>query len=174
MQWARYFERVSPSISLQTIFFRQNMAVTPDDLWSAIQSAKDDASWVPYMRDQKFRIKEVIMDTWIVQNRYPVLNVTMNYETGEVAITQKCFHATEDINNKWWIPISYTVPDFSNTMLNNWLKPDETLKVQINTRDWIIVNLQQTGEKIRRNFFFIKIQTPCQTIIVILITKAIT
>ncbi|XP_024867171.1 aminopeptidase 1-like isoform X2 [Temnothorax curvispinosus] len=54
---------------------KQYTAFTPDNLWSAIQSAKDEASYVPYMRDQKFRIKEV-MDTWIVQNRYPVLNVT--------------------------------------------------------------------------------------------------
>ncbi|XP_024875506.1 aminopeptidase N-like [Temnothorax curvispinosus] len=126
---------------------KKYMAVTPDDLWSVIQRAKDEASYVPSMRDQKFRIKEV-MNTWIVQNRYPVLNVTMNYKTGEVAITQKCFRATEDINNKWWIPISYTdesFPDFSNTMPNNWLKPDETLRVQINTSDWIIVNLQQTA-----------------------------
>ncbi|XP_071636758.1 aminopeptidase N-like [Temnothorax longispinosus] len=128
------------------------MAVIPDDFWSAIQSAKDEASYVPSMRDQKFRIKDV-MDTWIVQNRYPVLNVTMNYHTGELTITQKCFHATEDINNKWWIPISYTdenFPDFSNTAPISWLKPDdEILRVQINPlvaigHGWIIVNLQQT------------------------------
>ncbi|XP_071630397.1 aminopeptidase N-like [Temnothorax longispinosus] len=126
---------------------KQYIAVTPDDFWSVIQSAKDEASWVPRMRDQNFGIKKV-MDTWIVQNRYPVLNVTMNYKTGEVAITQKCFRATEDFNNKWWIPISYTdesFPDFNNTMPNNWLKPDETLRVQINTSGWIIVNLQQTA-----------------------------
>ncbi|XP_077255618.1 aminopeptidase N-like isoform X2 [Temnothorax americanus] len=126
---------------------KYNKAATPYGLWIAIQSAKDEVSYVPYMRDQKFRIEEV-MDTWIVQNRYPVLNVTMNYKTGEVTITQKSFHATEDINNKWWIPISYTdvrFPDFSNTMPNNWLKPNETLRVQINTRGWIIVNLQQTA-----------------------------
>ncbi|XP_071561430.1 aminopeptidase N-like [Temnothorax nylanderi] len=126
---------------------KQYMAVTSDDLWSAIQSAKNKASWVPYMRDQKFKIKEV-MDTWTTQNRYPVLNVTINYETGEMYITQQCVRATESINNKWWIPISYTDQsflDFSNTMPNNWLKPDKTLRVQINTRGWIIVNLQQTA-----------------------------
>ncbi|XP_077274362.1 aminopeptidase N-like isoform X4 [Temnothorax americanus] len=126
---------------------KQYMAVTPDDLWSDIQSAKNEASWVPHMRDQNFGIKEV-MDTWINQDRYPVLNVTINYETGEMYITQQCVRATESINNKWWIPISYTDQSFlafSNTMPNNWLKPDETLRVQINTRGWIIVNLQQTA-----------------------------
>ncbi|XP_024882816.1 aminopeptidase N-like, partial [Temnothorax curvispinosus] len=126
---------------------KQYMAVTSDNLWSAIQSAKNEASWVPHMRDQKFKIKEV-MDTWITQNRYPVLYVTINYETGEMYITQQCVRATECINNKWWIPISYTDQSFlafSNTMPNNWLKPDETLRVQINTRGWIIVNLQQTA-----------------------------
>ncbi|XP_071561427.1 aminopeptidase N-like isoform X1 [Temnothorax nylanderi] len=126
---------------------KQYMAVTSDDLWSDIQSAKNEASWVPRMRDQNFGIKEV-MDTWINQDRYPVLNVTINYETNEMAITQKCFHELIPADNKWWIPISYTdqsFPDFSNTMPNNWLKPDETLRVQINTRGWIIVNLQQTA-----------------------------
>ncbi|XP_077274293.1 aminopeptidase N-like isoform X2 [Temnothorax americanus] len=135
---------------------KQYSAVTPDDFWSAIQSAKDEAyySYVPSMRDQEFRIKDV-MDTWIIQNRYPVLNVTMNHHTGEVTITQNRFHATEDINNKWWIPISYTdenSPDFSNTAPISWLKPDdETLRVQIHTLGtkvgygWIIVNLQQTA-----------------------------
>ncbi|XP_024878936.1 aminopeptidase M1-like [Temnothorax curvispinosus] len=126
----------------------QYTAVTPDDFWSAIQSAKDEASYDFYMRDQQFGIKEV-MDTWIVQNRYPVLNVTMNYKTGDLAIThQKNFHATDDINNKWWIPISYAYegsPYFSNTMPHNWLKPDETFRVQIITKGWIIVNLQQTA-----------------------------
>ncbi|XP_024875505.1 puromycin-sensitive aminopeptidase-like protein [Temnothorax curvispinosus] len=122
-------------------------SVTPDDLWSAMQSALQMAPYVPYMQQEDFKIKEV-MDTWINQNRYPVLNVTINYETGEVAVTQKCFRATECTNNKWWIPMTYADQsnlDFSNTMPNNWLGPDQTSRVEINTRDWIIVNVQQTA-----------------------------
>ncbi|XP_071581119.1 aminopeptidase N-like isoform X2 [Temnothorax nylanderi] len=132
-----------------TKYFATNQfgSVTPDDLWSAMQSALQMAPYIPYMQQQDFKIKDV-MDTWINQNRYPVLNVTINYKTGEVAITQKCFHATEDINNKWWIPMTYADQsnlDFSNTMPNNWLGPDQTSRVEINTRDWIIVNVQQTA-----------------------------
>ncbi|XP_077274395.1 aminopeptidase N-like [Temnothorax americanus] len=132
---------------------KQYSAVTPDDFWRAIQSAKDERTYPP--RDSYFfkvRIKEV-MDMWIVQNRYPVLNVTMNYETGnyktgELVITQNCFHATEGTNNKWWIPITFTDEsrlNFSNTMPILWLEPDKTLRVPINTLGWIIVNLQQTA-----------------------------
>ncbi|XP_071627911.1 aminopeptidase N-like [Temnothorax longispinosus] len=132
----------------------QYSAVTPDDFWRAIQSAEDEPSYPPrYRYYMNIRIKEV-MDMWIVQNRYPVLNVTMNYHTGnyktagELVITQKCFHATEGTNNKWWIPITYTDEsrlNFSNTMPIFWLEPDETLKIPINTLGWIIVNLQQTA-----------------------------
>ncbi|XP_024876606.1 aminopeptidase Q-like [Temnothorax curvispinosus] len=122
-------------------------SVTPDDLWSAMQSALQMAPYISYMQQQDFKIKDV-MDTWINQNRYPVLNVTINYKTGEVAVTQKCFRVTECINNKWWIPMTYADQsnlDFSNTMPNNWLGPDQTSRVEINIRDWIIVNVQQTA-----------------------------
>ncbi|XP_077260900.1 aminopeptidase N-like [Temnothorax americanus] len=126
-------------------------SVTPDDLWSAMQSALEEAPYyIPYMQQQDFKIKEV-MDTWMNQELYPVLNVTINYATGEVAITQKCVRnvrATESINNKWWIPITYADQsnlDFSNTMPNNWLGPDQTSRVKISTRNWIIVNVQQTA-----------------------------
>ncbi|XP_071561639.1 aminopeptidase N-like [Temnothorax nylanderi] len=122
-------------------------SVTSDDLWNAMQSALQMAPYIPYMQQQDFKIKDV-MDTWINQNRYPVLNVTINYETGEVAVTQKCFRATKRINNKWWIPMTYADQsnfDFSRTMPNNWLGPNQTSRVEINTRDWIIVNVQQTA-----------------------------
>ncbi|XP_071627754.1 aminopeptidase N-like [Temnothorax longispinosus] len=124
-------------------------SVTSDDLWNAMQSALQMAPYIPYMHEQQdFKIKDV-MDTWINQNRYPVLNVTINYETGEVAVTQKCFRATKRINNnEWWIPMTYADQsnlDFSRTMPNNWLGPNQTSRVEINTRDWIIVNVQQTA-----------------------------
>ncbi|XP_071651163.1 aminopeptidase N-like [Temnothorax longispinosus] len=132
-------------------YFEANQfgSVTPDDLWSAMQSALEEAPYIPYMQQQDFKIKEV-MDTWMNQELYPVLNVTINYATGEVAITQKCVRnvrATESINNKWWIPMTYADQsnlDFSNTMPNNWLGPDQTSRVEISTKNWIIVNVQQT------------------------------
>ncbi|KYQ58025.1 Aminopeptidase N [Trachymyrmex zeteki] len=115
---------------------------TPDDLWSAMQTALDESD-VPH---EQYKIKEV-MDTWMNQNSYPEVNVIKNYTTGEVTISQKCVYEHE-INNKWWIPITFATqsnPNFSNTVPRYWLRPDENVTFITDPSDWIIVNIQQTG-----------------------------
>ncbi|KAG5321949.1 AMPE aminopeptidase, partial [Pseudoatta argentina] len=118
-------------------------STTPDDLWSTMQSALDESD-VPH---EDYKIKEV-MDTWMNQDRYPIVNVKKNYETGEVTISQICFQKFhETINNKWWIPVTFATqsnPNFSNTMPRYWLRPDQNINFTINSNDWIILNLQQT------------------------------
>ncbi|KAL6260350.1 hypothetical protein P5V15_007881 [Pogonomyrmex californicus] len=121
-------------------------SVTSDDLWIALQDALDKSE-VPH---DNYKIKEV-MDTWIKQKSYPLLNVTRNYTTGEVIISQRPNHNLTDIdiNIKWWVPVTFatqTNPNFSNTLPRYWLRPqDQNISFQIDTNDWIIVNLQQTG-----------------------------
>ncbi|XP_011058986.1 PREDICTED: aminopeptidase N-like isoform X1 [Acromyrmex echinatior] len=119
-------------------------STTPDDLWSTMQSALDESD-VPH---EDYKIKEV-MDTWMNQDRYPIVNVKKNYETGEVTISQICFQKfNETITNKWWIPVTFATqsnPNFSNTMPKYWLRPDQNISFTINSNDWIILNLQQTG-----------------------------
>lgn len=112
-----------------------------------MQSALDEST-IP---NKNFKIKEV-MDLWMNQNLYPVLNVTRNYETNEVKITQKCVRATDD--REWWIPITFATesnPDFSKTVPERWLRPNQTrssLKINLNNAQWIIFNVQQTGTDI--------------------------
>ncbi|KYM93558.1 Aminopeptidase N [Cyphomyrmex costatus] len=124
----------------------QFSSTTPDDLWSAMQSALDESD-VPH---EGYRIREV-MNTWINQKRYPVINVMRNYETGEVTLSQTCFRTqdtAECINSTWWIPVTYATqsnPDFSNVIPKFWLRPDQNISFRINPNDWIILNLQQTG-----------------------------
>ncbi|KAG5329665.1 AMPQ Aminopeptidase, partial [Acromyrmex heyeri] len=124
--------------------FSQFNSTTPDDLWSTMQSALDESD-VPH---EDYKIKEV-MDTWMNQDRYPIVNVKKNYETGEVTISQICFQKfNETITNKWWIPVTFATqsnPNFSNTMPRYWLRPDQNISFTINSNDWIILNLQQTG-----------------------------
>ncbi|XP_025073060.1 aminopeptidase N-like [Pogonomyrmex barbatus] len=122
-------------------------SATSDDLWIALQDALDKSE-VPH---NNYKIKEV-MDTWIKQKTYPLVNVTRNYTTGEVIISQRSSYNLEetDVDSiKWWIPVTFatqTNPDFSNTSPRYWLKPqDQNISFQIDTNDWIIVNLQQTG-----------------------------
>ncbi|XP_018392728.1 PREDICTED: aminopeptidase N [Cyphomyrmex costatus] len=125
----------------------QFSTATPDDLWSAMQSALDESD-VPH---EGYRIKEV-MDTWMNQERYPFVHVERNYETGEVTISQSCVRQhgeTEMKTTKWWIPITFATQsnlDFSNTVPRYWLRPDQhNISFIINPNDWIIVNLQLTG-----------------------------
>ncbi|KAL6260340.1 hypothetical protein P5V15_007871 [Pogonomyrmex californicus] len=138
-------------------------SATSDDLWVALQDALDKKS-LPH---NNYKIKEV-MDTWIKQKTYPLVNVTRNYTTGEVIISQRSSTVkviisqrssnlkkrveTKYVNDdsiKWWVPVTFatqTNPDFSNTSPRYWLKPqDQNISFQIDTNDWIIVNLQQTG-----------------------------
>ncbi|XP_018338395.1 PREDICTED: aminopeptidase Q-like [Trachymyrmex septentrionalis] len=122
----------------------QFKSTTPDDLWSTMQSALDESN-VPH---KDYKIKGV-MDTWMNQDRYPIVNVKKNYETGEVTISQICFQRfNETVTNKWWIPVTFATqsnPNFSNTVPRHWLRPDQNISFTINSNDWIIVNLQQTG-----------------------------
>ncbi|XP_018399425.1 PREDICTED: aminopeptidase N-like [Cyphomyrmex costatus] len=124
----------------------QFRSVTPDDLWSAMQSALNQSD-IPH---EDYKIKEV-MDTWINQESYPFVHVEKNYETGEVTISKICLGQFKEIScaNTWWIPITFATqsnPDFSNTVPSYWLRPDQhNISFTINPNDWIIVNLQLTG-----------------------------
>jgi len=110
-----------------------------------------DTSDVPH---NAYRLKEV-MDTWMKQSDFPVVHVTRKKDTNEIILTQEHFvpkNESENVNdNKWWIPLTFatqTNPDFSNTLPTHWLKPqDQHITIDgIDPNDWIIVNLQQTGE----------------------------
>jgi len=118
-----------------------------------MQSALDESN----VLHEDYKIKEV-MDTWMNQDRYPVVNVKKNYETGEVTISQICFQRfNETITNKWWIPVTFATqsnPNFSNTVPRHWLRPDQNISFTINSNDWIIVNLQQTGKYGLTNLFY--------------------
>jgi len=101
-------------------------------------------------------IKEM-MDSWINQNYYPILNVKRNKDHLEIS-TVSTIHAI------WWIPLSYTVQmhiDFKNTLFDKWLNSQNSLFLTFFTGlylnlndDWIIFNLQQTGVYIYALYLF--------------------
>ncbi|EZA50169.1 Aminopeptidase N [Ooceraea biroi] len=158
--YSRYFLKFV-SIDL-CVTNTQFSTVTANDLWTAMQIALNESD----ILHKDYKIKEV-MDTWIKQNDYPTVLVTRNYKTNETRVSQEHFrlHALndEDDNNgdnnngddnngddkKWWIPVTFTTQtnlDFSNTVPKYWLTPvHENVDLIINSNDWIIVNLQQTG-----------------------------
>lgn len=61
----------------------------PDDLWQALQEqAEKDRIPLPTT------VKE-IMDTWTNQMGYPLINVTRDYVTGNVTVSQVLVYVTE-------------------------------------------------------------------------------
>lgn len=90
------------------------------------------------------------MNTWTMQQMYPMLQVIRNYTTGQVIIYQTNIITLNKA--KWWIPLTYTSqekPNFLDTTPRIWLKPHVnlfTLDELYQKEQWIIFNLQQTGE----------------------------
>lgn len=50
---------------------------------------------------------------------------------------------------KWWVPLTYVEeknPDFNNTKITEWLKPNEDLIIKnIDKNGWFIFNTQHAG-----------------------------
>jgi len=102
------------------------------------------------------------MTTWIEQKGYPLITVTRDQHTGNIKITQEHFqpykimtvrkNTNNDIKNmRWWVPINFatrTDPNFSSTLATHWLSPEtaELVIHDVDSQDWIIVNIQQTGK----------------------------
>lgn len=117
-----------------------------------MQEGLDEAN-VPH---GKFSVKQV-MDTWVKQAGYPLVNVTRNYSSGSLTLTQRRYlintepEDPELNNGKWWIPISIVTRsnmNFSSTTPTHWMKPtDEHLTIDgIDPNDWVIVNVQSAGD----------------------------
>lgn len=139
---------------LYCIFSEYKFADT-DDLWSAMQTALNGQKSTPIIDIKK------VMDTYIMQKSFPVVVVTRDYVTGNTIIWQQSyttFQPLQDISqmgkikydfSKWWIPVTWTTesyPNFNQTIPTLWLGPvANTIKIDTNPDDWIIINLQQIG-----------------------------
>lgn len=132
--------------------FSRFKTATPDDFWNALQEALKESTDVL----EKVEFKTVMVN-WLSSSNYPVVKVTRTPKRlGIVRIWQEPFYVQEgdEENNTtlWWIPITYTTQsycNFSNTLPSVWLTPSlglEKIIYNIPEDDWIIVNLQQTGE----------------------------
>ncbi|KAL6261015.1 hypothetical protein P5V15_008541 [Pogonomyrmex californicus] len=110
-----------------------------DDFWTDIQSIYD----LQTKGSRKIIVKD-IMDPWIKEKRYPVLDVTINYLNAMKTISIKNFE-------KWTIPLTYTVSpniNFRDTLALNWVKVELEYTSEVSQElkcQWIIVNRQQTG-----------------------------
>lgn len=134
------------------IFYSQFGVACSDDLFDAHVKQIQDGNG----KNRKFSLKTV-MDTWVNQKGYPVLDVTS--KDNEIKITQKRF-VTGQLDEKdkhvykYYVPINYATedkPNFKDTSPIAWLTPeDEEISFKAPKDKWLIVNIQQTGK--RSNF----------------------
>lgn len=121
-------------------------STSPDDLWIAMQIAVNKSGQVEY----KFNIKK-LMDTWTMQNHYPVLRMSRNYHNVRTIIWSEMHNVTKQ--NNWWIPVTYATQTSLNfnvtwSYIQEWLSPQKSFLYlpSIDKNDWIIINLQQIGK----------------------------
>ncbi|KAL4706772.1 hypothetical protein ACJJTC_018153 [Scirpophaga incertulas] len=90
--------------------------------------------------------------TWTEQGGHPILDVTVDRQTGAVTIQQRQFnmnggYTTPEMN--WFVPITFATarnPDFANTKPSHIIKDaNTTLHLGLGTNEWIIFNVQQSG-----------------------------
>ncbi|XP_066591366.1 uncharacterized protein [Prorops nasuta] len=128
---------------------KSNDVATPDDLWQSFQKIVDESN---VKLDDPVKM---IMETWTNQPGYPVIYVSTD-ETGLVTLQQKRFFI-RNLNNmpsemKWHVPLTWTTskkdqqPNFKSVETKLWLKKDsETTNIKIDSNEWIIFNIQQSG-----------------------------
>lgn len=121
-----------------------------DDLWHFMTEAYLEDNSLP----SDVTVK-TIMDTWTLQEGYPVVTVTADHK-GSAKLTQKRFltlgdEKEEDLSYKWWIPITFTSqkrPFFRHTRAQTWLssQADHVIVTGLPPPQlWHIFNLQMTG-----------------------------
>ena len=109
------------------------------------------------------------MDAWTTKMGFPVVNVTRNYTTKQIEFAQSRFtfiapNQWKSLEIKydealWWIPLSYTTSNeanFENTKPKDWIRGTQKITKDfenITDDDWIIVNIQGTGDWKTSSFF---------------------
>ncbi|XP_043064908.1 aminopeptidase N-like [Drosophila ficusphila] len=96
-----------------------------DDLWDSLTQAAHKNVALP----KDYEIK-AIMDSWILQTGYPIVNVTRDYTTRTASLSQERYLLNTNLSRTdhkecWWIPLSFTTQeekDFNNTAPKAWME----------------------------------------------------
>lgn len=132
------FENFNKSIT-NYLLMNAFKSATPDDLFHAIETTN---------KLQYKGIAHDIMSSWTNQDGYPLVTLTIDYNSSVASISQKQFFISSQLqksDNQWWIPVTMSIesyPNFDNTTPIDWLNPDKSnLVVKIaNTTGWVILN----------------------------------
>ncbi|EDV58060.2 uncharacterized protein Dere_GG24189 [Drosophila erecta] len=116
---------------------------TPELFWRSLQLASEREAALAKNWDVKS-----IMDTWTMQDGYPLVTVIRN--GSEVFLTQR--HALNRSSSQlWWIPLTYLIEGGSfskNLEPRAWLSADShsiKLNAIVPPNQWILLNLRAVG-----------------------------
>lgn len=119
----------------------------PKHLYDALQSVAGE--------ENKLNVTS-FMGSWVTQAGYPVLSVSIN-DAKSITVKQTRFlrnyggNGHED-QTLWHIPITYATnknnADFNSTSTTAFIKDQETT-IDIKDVDWVIFNVQQSGNHIK-------------------------
>nr|XP_015840749.1 PREDICTED: aminopeptidase N-like [Tribolium castaneum] len=116
----------------------------PKDLWIALNATAKDLP--------QGRTLDQVMKNWIIRPGYPT--VIVKSEGLKIIISQQRFLTSGKASrkDKWYVPISYTVPNDTNKFGNGsgtaWLLPTKNLvlpNVMSGKNNCIVLNINQTG-----------------------------
>lgn len=108
----------------------------PKDLYRSLQKAYDQ-----HKSESNIDI-EGLMETWVSQPGYPIVNVT-KLGGGKLRISQQRFPIGNEI---YAIPINFATsrnPNFEDTSAMFWLT-NKSIEIEYDA-DWIVLNIQQKG-----------------------------
>ncbi|KAJ9590170.1 hypothetical protein L9F63_016709, partial [Diploptera punctata] len=125
------------------------------DLWAALTDES---------RASKHRLLpenlslEDVMDTWTLQDGYPVVTVTRDYEKGSAELSQMRFSLeNKTYDTLWHIPVSYATEEEMGNVTNagrrtlprTWIKKEKSITIPNLTNpkseSWVIINIHSTG-----------------------------
>ncbi|XP_029672004.1 glutamyl aminopeptidase-like isoform X2 [Formica exsecta] len=131
-------------------------STTPDDFWTVMKTAIDEAYDNPYIEEYMPPLKTMVYNCWISCIGYPVLEITRDYYKNSMKIAiYKNIKNCDTFEDLFWIPVTYTTQNETN--FRNLKHPlyDQRLIVMrsdkpskhviINETGWVIFNLQQAG-----------------------------
>ncbi|XP_028172421.1 membrane alanyl aminopeptidase-like isoform X1 [Ostrinia furnacalis] len=118
----------------------------PEDLYVAFKNATTEDGTQLYSADI-----EEFLKYWVDEPGYPVLDVTVNTDTGLVQLSQERFFISATATQTqqvWPLPLTYTTgknPDW-NALTPTTVMLGKSDEIQIDAGDaWVIFNVQQKG-----------------------------
>ena len=121
----------------------------PHDLWSAVEYHDNFTNSLGIMN---VTVKTV-MDSWANQSGFPVVNAT--WTSGLLTLTQQRFllskpkEPSENLDNKFWIPVTITTKsqsNFTNTRPSFWFGTRRSnTPLTLVDNEWYVLNIQEAG-----------------------------